>query len=239
MTPAAAACPPAVLGPEAYARWRASATGAITERLESELILALAGDVKGLHVLDVGCGDGALALALHERGARVVGIDASPAMIAAARENARRRGAGIAFAVADARRLPFAAARFDLVTAVTILCFVADAAPAFREMARALRPGGRLVIGELGKCSSWAAMRRIRAWLGSRLWRGARFRTACELRALAAQAGFAPEAVRGAVYYPRFAPAARLLAPCDALPSRLTTFGAAFLALTAVRREGP
>jgi SAM-dependent methyltransferase len=105
-------------------------------------------------------------------------------------------------------------------------------------MARVLRPGGRLVIGELGKWSTWAAARRIRAWLGSRLWRSARFRTARELRALAAEAGLATEALRGAVYYPRSALAARLLAPCDRALGRLTTFGAAFLALSAIKCAG-
>lgn len=239
MTAPAPACPLPELGPEAYARWRASGTGAVTERLERELILELASTVKGQDVLDVGCGDGALAVVLHERGARVAGIDASPAMIAVARRNSQRHGADIAFAVADARRVPFPAERFDLVSAITILCFVADAAPVFREMARVLRPGGRLVIGELGKWSSWAAMRRTRAWLGSPLWRSARFRTASELRALAAGAGFATETVRGAIYYPRCAPAARLFAPCDLALGRVTTVGAAFLALAAVKRAGP
>jgi SAM-dependent methyltransferase len=134
--------------------------------------------------------------------------------------------------------LPFSAESFDVVAAITILCFVPDAAPVFHEMARVLRPGGRLVIGELGKWSSWAAMRRMRAWLGSRLWRSARFRTARELRALAKQAGLEPETLRGAIYYPRCGLAARLLAPCDRALGRLTTFGAAFLALAAVKAAG-
>ena len=231
-------CPVPELAPEVYARWRASTAGAVTERLEGELILEFAGDVKGRRVLDVGCGDGALALALHERGARVTGIDASPAMIEAARGNAQRRGADIAFEVANARQLPFLAERFDLVAAVTILCFVADAAPVFREMARVLRPGGRLVIGELGKWNSWAAIRRIRAWLGSPLLRSARFRTAGELRRLAAQAGLDTEALRGAVFYPRLGFAARLFAPIDRALGEATTFGAAFLALAAIKPEG-
>ncbi len=223
------------LGPEVYARWRASSVGAMTEALQRRLILDLLGDVGGRRVLDVGCGDGDLALALCRRGAIVAGIDASGEMIAAARARARRHGAEIGFSVAAAEHMPFCADRFDIVVAVTILCFVQDAAPAFAEIARVLHPGGMLVIGELGRWSPWAAGRRIRAWLGSALWRRGRFRTARELQALARAAGLVPGPVTGAVYYPRWRPAARLLARWDAKFGRVTTIGAAFLALSAIK----
>jgi SAM-dependent methyltransferase len=128
---------------------------------------------------------------------------------------------------------PFASASFDVVVAVTLLCFVKDGAGVFGEIARVLRPGGRLIIGELGKRSSWSAERRIRAWLGSELWRRGYFRTPRELRRLASQAGLVPGTVRGAIYYPRWTPAARIMAPWDRALARITSVGAAFLALSA------
>lgn len=229
------ACASPDLWPEVYARWRASEIGATTDRLERQLILELVGDVSGCTLLDVGCGDGELAVELWKRGAIVMGIDASSAMIDAAKARAKEYHADITFQMATAEDLPFPPEQFDVVTAITILCFVNDAAPVFREIARVLRPGGRLVIGELGKWSSWAAGRRIRAWLGSRIWHKGKFWTNKELRALAEQAGLSSEAVRGAIYFPRCRFAAQLLAPFDARFSHITTIGAAFVTLTAIK----
>jgi SAM-dependent methyltransferase len=113
-----------------------------------------------------------------------------------------------------------------------------DAAPVFREIARVLRPGGGLIIGELGRWSTWAAGRRIRAWLGSRLWRRGRFRTAGELCHLAEGGGLVVETVRGAIYYPRWSLAARVLSPVDPILGWLTTVGASFLALSAAKPTG-
>jgi len=230
---------PLDLGPTHYGEWRAADIGAITDRLERVLILELAGDVADLRVLDVGCGDGELSLHLWERGALVTGIDASFEMIEAARLRAKNQNAAITFDVAAAERLPFASEQFDIVVAVTILCFVPNAALVFREIARVLRPGGRLVIGELGKWSSWAAMRRIRAWGGSALWHRASFRSQREIRSLTRKAGLTVETVRGTIYYPRWRFAARLGARWDGALGQLTTIGAAFIALSAVKPARP
>lgn len=221
------------LGPDVYARWRASELGAATERIERELILELAGDVMGRDVLDVGCGDGELALALADNGANVIGIDSSSAMIEAARIRARRHEMNITFEIARAEHLPFPAERFDVVAAVTILCFEQNAEAVFKEVSRVLRPGGLFVIGELGKWSTWALQRRVRALMGSKLWRYGRFRTARELSYLAKKAGLRVQTVRGAIFYPRISAAARLLAPLDSSLGRIGTFGAGFVALAA------
>ena len=224
----------ATIGPAAYAAWRATSLGATTEALELRLILDLMGDLAGTRVLDAGCGDGALVAAAAMRGAMATGVDPDPAMLAAARARVERTGLHATFREGRVEQLPFPDACFDIVAAVTVLCFVPDAAAAFREMARLLRPGGRLVLGELGHWSLWAAIRRVRGWLGSATWSAARFHSAGELGALARNAGLSVITVRGAVFYPPLGFFARALAPADPLLGRLTTFGAAFIGLCAV-----
>ena len=219
-------------GPHAYARWRASSLGEIVEALERRLLLRLAGDLRGRSVLDVGCGDGTLTFALAHAGAAcVTGCDIDPRMIARAAAGAAQQEAAVHYAVADARRLPFADRRFDVVTVVAVLAFVPDAEGAVCEMARVLKPGGSLIVGELGKWSLWAGRRRVRGWLGSLTWRGATFRTGRQLSELAQAAGLGVERISGAIFFPPWLLLARLLAPCDAALGERTTIGAAFVAM--------
>jgi SAM-dependent methyltransferase len=159
----------------------------------------------------------------------VTGVDADPRMLAAGRARALARGVAVELLQGDIRALPFADRSFDIVLAVTVLCLVDDAPRAVEEMARVLRPGGRLVIGELGRWSLWAAKRRVSGWLGSRVWRSARFQTARGLKRIVTNAGLDVTGVRGAIYYPPFGGAAALLARCDAWIGERTTAGAAFL----------
>jgi ubiquinone/menaquinone biosynthesis C-methylase UbiE len=225
--------------PEAYRRWRTSRLGRITDALEERLLLNLIGPVAGQRVLDVGCGDGRLALTLTRRGARVTGVDSSPVMFAAARARFEAAALPATLKQADVTSLPFADDSFDVVTAVTVLCFIADAERALAEMTRVLVPGGRLVVGELGRHSLWATKRRIMGWLGSATWRAARFRMAGELQALARSAGLEVETAAGGIFYPPCGLCAALLSPADARIGRHTTAGAAFIALAACKPAAP
>jgi ubiquinone/menaquinone biosynthesis C-methylase UbiE len=224
--------------PLEYAPWRATTLGAITERLERTVVLGLAGPLEGRDVLDVGCGDGAYALAAARAGAHVTGLDRSAAPVGAARARAEAEGLAIDLGVADAGALPFPGDEFDVVLAVTVLCFVDEQARAIAEMARVLRPGGMLVIGELGRWSAWAAWRRLRGWAGSRTWRDARFWSAGELRSFLRDAGLESVSERGAVFYPPLGAAARILEPVDPFLGRVTHLGAAFVAIAARKPKG-
>lgn len=226
---------PPTLDPNAYAGWRATPLGAVTERVEMDLIFELAGPLAGKEVLDVGTGDGSYALRAAENGGIVTGLDVDPAVLAAAKARAAAMGLDVALVEGRVEALPFDDQSFDVVLAVTVLCFVQDSRLAFREMARLLRPGGCLVVGELGRFNVWAASRRIRGWFGSKTWRSAHFWTRRELRHQLCQAGLREVTIRGAIHYPPRAWAAGVFAPIDPWLSRINVPGAAFLAASAVR----
>lgn len=222
--------------PESYRHWRASRLGRITEDLEQELIIELCGDLSGLCALDVGCGDGSLTARLAKGGADVTGLDSDPRMLDAARLRLDVEQTSARLLSGDAQALPFETASFDLVTAVTLLCLVPDPDRAVQEIARVLRPGGRLVVGELHRQSYWAAERRVRGWLGSATWKAAHFWNVAELRRLLARSGLKADKVRGAIFYPPIGRLAGLMAKVDPWLGRRTTIGGAFIALSAHRQ---
>lgn len=107
---------------ESYVRWRSSRLGRITDALERQLLARLLGRVEGQKLLDVGCGDGAMAFELARQGATVTALDADPTMIAAAGRRAENEATHVQLVEGDAERLPFDDATFDVVVAVTVLC---------------------------------------------------------------------------------------------------------------------
>jgi SAM-dependent methyltransferase len=123
---------------EAFDRYaRGNAFNAYYDR---PAVLSLAGDVRGLRVLDAGCGPGLYAEQLAAHGARVVALDASDAMVERART---RLGASADVRRADlGRPLPFEDCSFDLIVCALVIHHVEDRAAALREFHRLLRPGG-------------------------------------------------------------------------------------------------
>ncbi|HWC98499.1 MAG TPA: methyltransferase domain-containing protein [Candidatus Sulfopaludibacter sp.] len=107
-------------------------------------LLQLLGARPGERILDVGCGTGQLAAEIAAAGAEVVAIDSSPAMV----EQARRNAPALRFEVQDVCDLPYRA-EFDAVFSNAVLHWVRRAEDAAASMARALKPGGRLVM-EMG-----------------------------------------------------------------------------------------
>ncbi len=116
-----------------------------------EAALALLDPQPGEHILDVGCGDGALTQKIVERGASVVGIDNSLSMVAAAKAR------GLDARLMDAAQLKFGEA-FDAAFSNATLHWVLDKERAARAIWFALKPGGRFA-GEMGGNGNLAQLR--------------------------------------------------------------------------------
>ena len=103
-------------------------------------------------VLDVATGTGLVARELVRRyGCRVVGLDQSPQMLAAARSRRsrdRQLGARLELVEGEAERLPFGDGEFAHLTFTYLLRYVDDAAATLAELARVVRPGGRIAALE-------------------------------------------------------------------------------------------
>jgi SAM-dependent methyltransferase len=117
-----------------------------------EIILDRAAPVAGERVIDIGCGCGASAIALAERvgsSGRVTGVDISAPMLARARERTRelaRAGLPVEFVNADATVHAFAPGGADLLISRFGVMFFADPVLSFRNLRKALRPGGRVAF---------------------------------------------------------------------------------------------
>lgn len=116
-------------------------------------VLALAGEVAGLRVLDAGCGPGLYAEELLARGAVVTAVDESEPMLELARARLGERATVLR---ADLNGpLPFADGSFDLVVSALVIHHVADRAAAFRELHRVLVPGGAAVVSTQHPTTDW------------------------------------------------------------------------------------
>lgn len=113
--------------------------------LLDEPMLRLAGEVEDVRFLDVGCGEGRFCRMLTARGAATIGLDPTPPLI----ERAQAQHPGGEYVLGRAESLPFPDRSFDLAATYLTLIDIADFRAAIREMARVLRPGGRLLVANL------------------------------------------------------------------------------------------
>jgi len=100
----------------------------------------------GQRVLDVGCGTGVVAITAARRGAKVSGLDLTPALLERARENASIAGVEVEFIEGDAEALPYPDAAFDVVLSQFGHMFAPRPAIATKEMLRVLKRGGRIAF---------------------------------------------------------------------------------------------
>jgi 2-polyprenyl-6-hydroxyphenyl methylase/3-demethylubiquinone-9 3-methyltransferase len=161
-----------------------------------------------LRILDVGCGGGIASEALARLGHDVLGLDAAPAAVAAARAHAPPDGPTYRLGTVEA--LAAEGARFDAITALEVIEHVPDQAAFLQVLGQMLAPGGRLFVSTLNRTPASYAVAILGAEYVARLlpvgthdWR--RFPSPGELAAAlraaglrpADMAGMAPDPLRG------------------------------------------
>jgi SAM-dependent methyltransferase len=100
----------------------------------------------GQRALDVACGTGVVAITAALRGAKVCGLDLTPALLERANKNAHIAGVDVEFIEGDAEALPYADASFDVVLSQFGHIFAPRPAVVVNEMLRVLKPGGRIAF---------------------------------------------------------------------------------------------
>jgi SAM-dependent methyltransferase len=123
-------------------------------------LLRMLGDVRGLRILDAGCGHGYLSRMLAARGARITGVEPAQALFDYAIEKEAAQPLGIRYVQADLCRLPGLGGPFDAVVANMVLLDIPDWTGAMKTCADAVAPGGLFVFSVTHPCfeqlaSSW------------------------------------------------------------------------------------
>lgn len=130
------------------ATWMSGDFGKIAEHMEgiaedfARHVHVSAGD----RVLDVACGSGNVSLPLARMGADVTGVDIAPNLLQTARQRAEAANLSITFDEGDAESLPYADASFDVVVSMFGAMFAPRPELVVKEMARVLKPGGRIAM---------------------------------------------------------------------------------------------
>ncbi|HET7324380.1 MAG TPA: class I SAM-dependent methyltransferase [Halococcus sp.] len=154
---------------KSYESKRFSDGGRLIDEREKEAVLSAVGPVAGTHVLEIACGTGRFTTMLAERGADIVGLDISPAMLKEGRKKARAAGVSdhIEFMRGDAARLPFPDNHFETVIAMRFFHLADTPASFLAEMQRVARD--QVIFDTFRRFST----RSIYNWLlpmGSRLY---------------------------------------------------------------------
>ena len=163
--------------------------------------------LKGIKILDIGCGGGLVAEPLARLGAEVTAIDASAVNIGIAETHARQSGIEIAYRAATAEQLVTEGAVFDVVLTLEVIEHVTSPSAFMQSCGQLVRPGGLLMAATLNRTLKSLALAKIGAeyvlrWLppGTHDWN--KFVTPHDLRRMIEMAELDPEPPVGVSYNP-------------------------------------
>jgi 2-polyprenyl-6-hydroxyphenyl methylase/3-demethylubiquinone-9 3-methyltransferase len=161
--------------------------------------------MKGLRILDIGCGGGLLSEPLARLGAAMVGVDPSDTNIAAAKGHAALSGLAIDYRCTTAEALAEAGEEFDIVLAMEVVEHVADVPLFVASCAEMVKPGGLMIAATLNRTLKSFALAIVGAeyilrWLpvGSHRWD--KFVTPNELEIAMEQGGLRVIGSQGVIY---------------------------------------
>ena len=172
----AAGSKPVRFDPARYDAWYDRPLGRYCLGLEAGAILQALKIVPGQDLLEVGAGTGRFAAAAAEMGGCLVATEPDT-VVATWAAHHRKAGNRTAWVAAWGQGLPFSDGRFDAAFTVTALCFATQHEAIVREMVRVVRPGGRVVLGELNAVAPWQILRRIKGFVPGSPYRDAHFHT--------------------------------------------------------------
>ncbi|HAR98248.1 MAG TPA: class I SAM-dependent methyltransferase [Syntrophus sp. (in: bacteria)] len=204
-----------------YDDWFQTPSGRYIDAREKAFILSLMSPRPGERLLDVGCGTGEHLRMFHEKGCEVAGLDASPFMIARARE---KLGSRAELHEGSAEDLPFSDNAFDHVVLITALEFTEDPALAVSEAIRVCR--NRVFFGLLNPYSLLAVQRGLEGRLRDTVYNRARLLTLRKLSGMIRdRLGATPLTWGSVILFPAsWYPAAGMLE--ERLPAVKNPFGA-------------
>ena len=181
--------------------------GYVVEQIAAHFGREPHGALAGLRILDVGCGGGLLSEPLAALGAHVVGIDASPGNVAAARLHAAAHNVVVEYRLGEPDKVLAAGEKFDVVLALEVVEHVSDLSAFVDTAAGCVAPGGMLFASTIDR--TWKSF--VFAIVGAEyvlrvLPRGthqwSRFVRPAELAAAAARSGLQQRDLRGMRYHP-------------------------------------
>jgi 2-polyprenyl-6-hydroxyphenyl methylase / 3-demethylubiquinone-9 3-methyltransferase len=161
--------------------------------------------LKGLRILDIGCGGGILCEPLARLGANVLGADPAERNIAAAKLHADQSGLAVDYHITTGEALADAGERFDIVLAMEVVEHVADAKLFVKRCAEMVQPGGLMIAATINRTLKSFALAIVGAeyvlrWLprGTHQWN--KFVTPDELEIAMERAGLRTTDERGVIY---------------------------------------